>query len=129
MSPWKAISRGLRLAGGAELHWRPFCAIFRLAAVRDARVLAIDYLYFRVVARQVIGVLWRALKSPRLREKLVSVWAGQGSALPDRLAAKLRRKNADWERLRLDPALVAQVQDRAVAECRELWRRHPELFP
>jgi hypothetical protein len=98
-------------------------AVGRLLGETDLRLA--QYPPYRSVARHMLGLLWRTVRSARGRKELLAAVPG----VPDKLAARVEKKDPDWQRQRLDLKIATQVQACVLAWFRELLRQHPEVFP
>ena len=92
--------------------------------LRFAPISTIAYPPYQAVARHLLGLLWRALKSEKGRAEL----ARFAPDLPPRIREKLEQKRFDWSNQELNQELVARVQSVVLSRFLRLRKQHPELW-
>jgi hypothetical protein len=88
--------------------------------LKQTDLLPSSYAFYRAVARQALGVLWRETRR--------AMQGKQPNGTELRLQDKLEAKDAEWRKQKLDMALVARVRDVVVEEFARLLKKRPDLF-
>jgi hypothetical protein len=97
----------------------------------DKPVVSIEYPRYKAVAREALGLLWRAIRGSRSSKVRSQSRQAEKDLIPPLvgIADKLAEKAEYWVTQKLDAALVREVQTTVIRRFAALQETNPELFP